>query len=330
MFTPTTRRQILKSAAAIGLSTTVAAPRAWAQKFPNRPVRLVTSGGPGSVPDTLARLLGEHLAAKLGQAVVVDGRPGPGGIAAIQSLQASEPDGHTIALATIAQAVFNSYLFSSLPYDPFKDLVPVSKIAAGAMAIAVSPSRKTETLAQLVAAARSEPGSLLVGTPAYGTPPHLVALKLMHATGMKATFVPFKTGPDAVLAALRGDIHVVVDGPTIIVPHVRAEALKAIAVTSRTRIAELADVPTVSEGGFAGAQAETWFGLMVRSGTPRSIVDDLGDAVRSLFVSSPLPQKLAALSFMPQPTTAEEFAATVRAEHEQWGPVIRQAGLKPI
>lgn len=194
-------------------------------------------------------------------------------------MQASEPDGHTLALATISQVVFNSYLFKSLPYDPTVDFVPISKLASAAMVVAAPASSKAATVSGLADMARRE--DLLVGTPPYGTPPHLVALKFLRAAGIKARFVPFKSGPDAVVAAMRGDIHAVVDGPTILAPQIREGTLRALAVTGHERSNLLPDTPTVAEAGVPLAEAETWFGVVAPKGTPRGIVDQIELTIRS-------------------------------------------------
>lgn len=324
-----TRRRFLARSTGAVATLLMPATSAWAQPFPSRPIKLLTSGAAGSVPDTVGRLLGEYLSRSIGQSVVVEGRTGPGGIAAIQALQASIPDGHTLALSTISQIIFNKYLFNALPYEPGTDLTPISQIASAAMVIAVPAKAEATSIAELIKSASAAKEPLLVGTPPYGTPPHLVALKFLRATGLKASFVPFKSGPDAVLAAVRGDIHMVVDGPTILAPQVQEKSLRALAVTSRERSQLLPDVPTVSQARYPAAEAETWFGLVAPKSTPNDVVAALSKAVTAAIQGGEFSTKLAALGLVPVGSSPAAFAQAIASDDAEWKAVIRDAGLKP-
>jgi len=261
-----TRRGLLLGtvmlSAGVGLSQVIA------DSYPTRPIRLFTGGAPGSAPDLIARLLGDRLSIALRQPIVIENRPGAGGILAMQALVGSRPDGYTIALATMSQAVFNSYLFSKLPYDPLRDLEPVSPLVTGAMAIAAHPAFPADTFGEFVSMARAQPGKINVGVPANGSPPHLIAQLVMRTAGIEVTFVPFKSAPDALTAVLRGDVQVCVDGPLMFTPHVQDRTLKVLAVTGRAREEALPDVPTVAEAGFTGAQGEAWIGVVAPARTP--------------------------------------------------------------
>jgi tripartite-type tricarboxylate transporter receptor subunit TctC len=299
-----------------------------AETYPARPVRLLLGGAPGSVPDALARVIAERLATGIGQQVVVENRPGAGGILAIQALLASKPDGYTVGLATMSQAVFNSYLFARLPYDPLRDLEPIAPLATGAMAVAAHPGFPASTLGEMVALAKARGDSLTIGTAGAGSPPHVVALMLARAAGITPTILPYKSGAEGVLDAVRGDVPVFVDAPTIIVPQARAGKLKVLAVTGRAREAALPEVPTVAEAGLPLAEGEAWIGLVGPAGMPAQIVAKLNREVGAALDGPEVLQRLAAMSFVPMRSTAAEFGALIRAEHARWKEIIVAAGLK--
>jgi tripartite-type tricarboxylate transporter receptor subunit TctC len=301
----------------------------WASDdYPARPIRLLLGGAPGSVPDALARVLAESLARGIGQQVVVENRPGAGGILAIQALLASKPDGYTIGLATMSQAVFNSYLFSKLPYDPLRDLEPIAPLATGAMAIAAHPTFPANTLSELILVGRQRGENLTIGTAGTGSPPHVIALLLARAAGITPTILPYKSGAEGVLDAVRGDVPVFVDAPTILVPQARAGKLKILAVTGRSREETLPEIPTVAEAGLPLAEGEAWIGLVGPAGMPMNVVAKLNREVASAIHVPEVRQKLKALSFVAMRSTASEFAALIRTEHSRWREIIVAAGVK--
>jgi tripartite-type tricarboxylate transporter receptor subunit TctC len=322
-----TRRALLLGTVMLSVGVGLARIKAIADSYPTRPIRFIVGGTAGSVPDVIARLIGDRLSTALGQPVVVDNRPGAGGIIAMQTLVASPSDGYTIALATMSQAVFNSYLFSKLPYDPQHDLEPVSPLVTGAMALAAKPAFPANTFGDFVTAAKAQPGRILVGVPANGSPPHLIAEMMVRSAGIEVTFVPFKA-PDALTAVLRGDVQVAVDAPLMFTPHVKDRTLKVLAVTGRAREDALPDVPTIAESGFAGLEGEAWIGVVAPAGTPRDIVHRLNREIATVLAIHELRDRLLALSFTPLPATPDEFRALIRDGHARWAVIIREAGLK--
>jgi tripartite-type tricarboxylate transporter receptor subunit TctC len=297
-----------------------------AQSYPARAVTLLVGGAPGSVPDLLARPLAERLAAALGRPVVVENKPGAAGGIAMAALARSAPDGHTLALATMSQAVFNSYLFSRLAYDPLQDLEPVAPLATGAMVLAAHPSFAGQTLADFVAAARAAPGGLFLAVPQLGSPPHVVALFLARAAGISLTVVPHKSGADAVTAVLTGSVPLIMEAPTSIAPLVQAGSLRALAVTGAQREPLLPKTPTVSEEGLK-VQAEAWIGLVAPRGTSPVIVQRLNRELATLSQAPEMRTLLARLAFRPLSSSPEEFGRLIREEHARWGPAIRDARL---
>jgi tripartite-type tricarboxylate transporter receptor subunit TctC len=322
-----TRRQVLLSSLAFSTAFFVSDRSATALSYPTKPIRLLVGGAAGSVPDTVARVIADRLSPRLGQPVVVENRPGAGGTLAIIGLIGSEPDGHTLALATMSQAVFNRYLYSKLPYDPQRDLEPVAPLATGAMAVAAHPSFAATTFSEFVAIAAAQPDKVLVATTQVGSPPYVFSLFVARATGVKVTLIPHKSGVDGMTAVMRGDVQIFVDAPTIIAPQVKAGAVKALAVTGRSREAELPGVPTVSEAGYPSAQAEAWIGLVAPAHTPSQIVSRINRELVAILGDVDFRRRLEKLSFAPMIGSPEQFRTLIQEDHARWGPLIRDAGV---
>ena len=323
-----TRRDALRRALTLSIGSALPMQQASAQSWPARNLTIIVGGVAGSVPDSLARLAADALSKKVGQSIVIENRPGAGGIAAIRSVIESKPDGYTIGLATISQTVFNSYLFDKLPYDPQHDVAPISTLAGSSFVLAAHPSLGETILADVVAQSKKEPGKLLIGVPANGSPPHVAAILLMRQTGLSATFVHFKSGPDALTAAMRNDVQLIVDGPTLIAPQVESGVLKAVVVTSHNRQDVLKEVPTIAEAGFASAEFESWLGLVAPRGTPEEVISRLSRESRAILDDDDYAKKLHELSFVPKSATPQEFTSLISREHQRWSGVLRGAGFK--
>jgi tripartite-type tricarboxylate transporter receptor subunit TctC len=298
-----------------------------AQSYPARPITLLVGGAPGSVPDLMVRPVAERLAAVLGQPVVVDNKPGAAGGLAMSALVRGAPDGHTLALATMSQAVFNSHLFAKLPYDPLRDLEPVAPLVTGAMALAAHPTFAARTLSDFIRQAKARPGKLFVAMPQMGSPPHIVALLLNRAAGIEVTMVPHKSGADAVNAVVSGEIPLLFDAPTIMSAHVQSGRLNALVVTGNQREPALPDTPTASESGL-DVQGEAWIGLVAPRGTPAVIVQRLNRDLAAILAEAEMRSVMARLSFRILIASPEAFGKLIEAEHAKWGAVIREAGLK--
>lgn len=319
------RRHLLNvlSLSALGLS----AGPSRAQSYPSRPITMLVGGAPGSVPDLMIRPIAERLSAGLGQPVVVENRPGAAGGLAMSALVQSAADGHTLALATMSQAVFNAYLFSKLPYDPLRDLAPVASLVTGAMALAAHPSFPAGSFSELVRMAKAEPAKLFVAIPQSGSPPHIVALLLNRAAGIDVTLVPHKSGSDAVNAVVSGQIPLLFDAPTIISAQVRAGKLKALVVTGGQREPLLPATPTASESGF-DVHGEAWIGLVAPAATPSAVVQRINREVVKVMEASDMAALMGRLSFRPMTSTPDAFRTLIRDEHVKWSAVIRDAGLR--
>ena len=321
------RRATLKLLLAFPTVASLHLRKACAQNWPTRTIKLLVGGAAGSVPDSLARVVADALTKKLGQTIVVENRAGAGGIVAMMGVAGGPTDGYTIGLATISSLVFNSYLFSKLPYNPTRDLAPISTLAGSASVLVAHPSI-VGSLPELVALSKKEPGKLLLGIPANGSPPHIAALLLMRETGLNATVVPFKTGPEALTAVIRDDVQLLIDGPTLLASQIDSKSVKAIVVTGSLRSDLLKDVPTVSEAGFPKATSESWMGIVAPAGTPDDIVEELSKQIQSLLADRDYVEKLRHLSFVPRSATPKSFANLIAGERAHWSPILEASGLK--
>ena len=319
------RRGILRILSITALASMNQMPRA--QSYPTKPITLLVGGAPGSVPDLMIRPIAERLSASLGHAVVVDNKPGAAGSIAMAALGRSAPDGHTLGLVTMSQAVFNTYLFAKLPYDALRDLEPVAPLVTGAMVLAAHPTLAARSFPEFISLAKSQPGKLFVAIPQLGSPPHVVGLLLSRAAGIEVKFVPHTSGATAVTAVLAGDIPLLLDAPTIISPHVVAGKLKALAVTGRQREALLPQTPTAIESGI-DAPGEAWLGLVVPAGTPSAVVQRLNREITTLMGEPEISTAMAKLGFRALTSSPDAFRGLIQQEHAKWGGVIRDAGLK--
>lgn len=318
------RRQVLRL---LPLACAMAPGVLRAQGFPGRPITLIVGSPAGAVPDVMVRPVAERLALALGQPVVIENRPGAGGAVAMTALARSASDGHTLAVATMSQAVFNPYLFAKLAYDPIRDLTPVAPLVTGAMALVAHPSFPARSLSDFIALAKARPGRLFVAIPQLGSPPHIVGLLLSRAAGIEVTMVPHRSGTDAVTAVVSGEIPLLIDAPTILSAQVRAGRLMALAVTGRQREPLLPDTPTATEAG-VNVQGEAWIGLVAPRGTPLAVVQRVNQELTTIMNSPDMRGRMADLGFRTLHSTPGEFGDLIRDEHLKWGATIREAGLK--
>lgn len=299
----------------------------WAQPaFPSKPVTMVVPFPAGGALDVVARALAEEMRKHLGQPVVVENRVGAGGTVGAGAVARAAADGHTILFGSLATHALASGLYRSLTYDALKDFAPIMQVTSSPLLVTVTPKLNVSSMAELIAAAKAQPGKLNYGSTGNGTAVHLAAEVMKASTGIDVLHVPYKGGPDAIQSLITGDTAFMVTNLELAVPQVRGGKLRAVAVTGNRRIAALPDVPTLREAGVAGTEVTTWFGLFAPAGTPKAVVDRLQrDAATSL-------QDLAKRSVV-QPeeavgSTPEQFTAFVQSEHAKWGKVIRDLGLK--
>jgi tripartite-type tricarboxylate transporter receptor subunit TctC len=324
------RRTIFKLAAAslLPLSAQAQSSATGRAAFPSRPLRIVVPNAPGGAADLTARTVGEKLSLALGQPVVVDNKPGAGGVVAGETVARAEPDGHTLLLVSSGTAV-SAALFKSLPFDTLKDFAPLSTLATFDLAIASSASGRFKSLADVLAYAQANPGKLNIGTPQVGTTQNLAAELFKASAGIDAQVVPFN-GTPPVITALRGgqiDIMVEILGP--LMPQFTPGALKPLAVLGDKRTAQLPDVPAVREAGgvLAAFNVSSWNGLAVPAKTPTDVVDRLSREIRTVMAMPDVQKKLLDLNLVARGSTPAQAGEILAADVRRWGDVIARAKI---
>jgi len=307
------------------LATLVLMP-AHAQSYPNRAVRVLVPLSAGGGMDTVARGLGQRLGDVLGQSFVVDNRPGAGSQIALEILAASAPDGHTLMMIS-ATTVVHPILYKSR-FDILRDFTPVSQVSAQGYVLVVHPAVPVKSVAELVQYLRANPGKLNYGSSGIGSPIHMSGELFQIATGTRMIHIPFK-GMGAAYNDLVGG-HVELSFPTIIssIPHINAGRLRALAVTPATRVPALPDIPTMAEAGVPGVVVLNWYGLIAPARTPKRVIDQLaGETIKSMQAPE-MTKRLVAEGSTAVGSSPQQFAAHLRAEHELWSKVIKQAGIR--
>ena len=303
-----------------------AAPQAFAQGWPDKPIRLIVNFGTGGAPDLVARLYAPRLSEALGQPVVVENRAGAGGNIGVEAVARSAADGYTLLSSASSSFVIGPHIYTKLAFDPVKDIVPVAAAALTPMYLVVRPGLPAATVAELVAHARANPGKLNYGSAGAGTLPHAAAEMLLRTAGIRATHVPYK-GSGAALAALLGDQVDFVFDPGVAIPQVKAGKVRLLAVGSAARSPGFQDTPTLREAG-ADMTAVSVVGLFAPAGTPAEIVARLN---RELARIMQAPESRAALSAMAAEgitASPQEFAAQLARDRERFGVIVREAGIR--
>ncbi len=297
-----------------------------AETYPSRPLRIVVPFGPGGVGDLTARVVAQKLTEAFGQQAIVDNRPSAGGVVAAEMVAKAEPDGHTLLLLNNQQALSVS-LFKSLPYDPIRDFQPVSTVGSFSLAILVAQNSPLKSLKELIAQAKAAPGKLTGGTINVGASQNLAAELFKSSAGVNVLIVPYTSTP-ALIGALRGnDVQFALEILAPVIGQVKQGALRALAVTTRSRTAFLPDVPTVAESGVPGYEVTSWNGLAVPAKTPRARVERLNQAVVAALGSADVKQRFQELGVDPLPSTPEAFSAHLKSEIAKWQKVIEQAKI---
>ena len=296
------------------------------QAYPNKPLKIVVPFGAGGVADLTARTVAQKLGENMGQSIVIENKPGAGGVVATDAVAKSAPDGYTLLLMSNATAV-SAGLFKSLPYDAEKDFTPLSILGTFDIAIVVPQESKFANLGDLLSFAKANPGKLNIGSINVGSTQHLAAELFKSTAGIDAQVVPFN-GTPAVLTALRGgqiDVGVEILAPVL--PQIKGQALRALAVTGDKRSAALPQVPTAKEAGVRSLYAASWNALAVPSKTPRDIVQRLHQEIQNALNAPDVRKKLIDMNVEPQPSTLQQAAELLGSETKRWGEVIQRAGI---
>jgi tripartite-type tricarboxylate transporter receptor subunit TctC len=298
-----------------------------AQDYPSRPIRLI-SGSPGSTSDFAARFIAQKLTERWGQQVVVDNRPGAGGIIGIEIGSKAAPDGYTLMIGHIGTHASAQFLFSKLAYDPIGDFAPISQLTNSGIALAVHPSVPVRDLKEFVAFAKAKPGSINYGSAGGGTSSQLSGELFNQMTGARLVHIPYKGAGFALTAVMSGETQATFLSTTTIAVQAKAGKVRPLAVLSAKRFPAAPEIPSAVEAGFTGLDSSVWFGLFAQAKTPRAIVMKIN---REVVASLQLPEARALLlanGAEAVPSTPEEFERFVKSEIAKWGRVIKEAGIK--
>jgi tripartite-type tricarboxylate transporter receptor subunit TctC len=300
-----------------------------AQTYPARTVRIVVPFAPGGGSDVLARVAGQKLSPRWGQTIVVENRPGAGGILGADLVAKAAPDGHTLLISDSSAVTMNPWLYRQLPYAA-KDLTPVIHLATFSLVIMVPPNSPYRTLADLIAADKARPGSLNAGSAGNGTSPHLVLEMLNALAGTQFVHVPYRGGAPANTAFLSGELDVLFNGlSSNTAPMITAGQGRALAVTTPTRIPAFPDVPTVAESGFPGFEAVSGQTLFAPAGTPDAIVQKVNDDIFAMLQEPDVVERWAVSAYLPVTRqTPTELAAWIASESAKWGRIVEERSIR--
>jgi tripartite-type tricarboxylate transporter receptor subunit TctC len=316
--------------AGLAVSLCVAVPvAAQAQDYPTRPIRLIVPYPPGGPTDVVARILAGSLSARLGQTMVVDNRPGgAAGTVGSHVVTGADPDGYTLLLNQAGSLTIAPSLYT-LDYDPLKAFAPIGIVAASPEILTINPSVvPAKSLAEFIAYAKSNPGKINFGTPGAGTLPHLLGAQLQLAANIKITDVPYRGAGPAVVDLLGGQMQMMIDSSSVLLTHIQDGKLRAIAVTSDHRLAQLPNVPTFAEAGYPQLTESLWTGLLAPAGTPAPIIQKLNTVLNASLQTPEVLKAYQGLDVETKIVTPAELASFMAAETHKWADVIARAGIK--
>ena len=320
------RRRFLRLAA--GAAALPAVSRAaFAQAYPSRPVRIIAGYPPGGSIDIHARLIGQWLSQRLGQSFVVENRPGAGGNVGSEAAAHAAPDGYTLLTSGIGNAI-SATLYDKLNYDFIRDFAPVAGIMRAANVIDVHPSVPVNSVPELIAYAKANPGRVTMGSSGVGTSPHLSGELFKLMTGVDMLHVPYRGNAPALTDLLAGQIQVLFDSISSSIEHIRSGKVRALAVTTAMRSEALPDIPTVAEF-LPGYEASGWNGVGAPKNTPAEIVERLNKEINAALADPKMKARLAELGSTPFMLSSTDFGKLIAAETEKWAKVIRTANIKP-
>ena len=324
----TTSTNACAAALLAGLVVSAITTSADAQNYPSKPVRIVAPYAAGGTLDVVARMIGQKLGESWGQQFIVDNRAGAGGNIGTDIVAKSPPDGYTLLMGNVSTNAINPSLYSKLPFDPFKDFAPITQTVSLQMALVVHPSLPVTNVKQLIALAKSRPGSLNYASGGIGTTQHLGAELFKHMTVTNMQHVPYKGNAPAIADLLGGHVVLIFDNLASVLPHVKVGRLRALAVTSLKRLPLVPELPTVAESGVAGFELTGWHGMFAPAGTPRDIVQRLSSEISRILAAPDMRQQLAGQGVDPVGSTPEQFAVFQNSEAAKWAQAIKVSGAR--
>jgi tripartite-type tricarboxylate transporter receptor subunit TctC len=298
-----------------------------AQEWPAKSVRIIVPFGPGSTPDVVARLIADNLQQRLGQSFVVENRPGASGNTGTDAVAKAAPDGATIGISIGGPLAINTLLFSKLPYDPAKDVAPITQLVTQPSALAVNEGLNATSVAELLALLKREPGKYNFGSIGNGSLSHLAMEAIAQKSGAKLVHVPYPSSPAAMTAVMRGDVQMAMMPAIAVVPQAKAGKVKMLAVSTAQRSPFLPAVPTLKESGI-DVEADAWMGMIAPGGTPAAVIGKIHKEVVMAIRTPAVVEKLATQLMVPIGNSPAEFRARINAEIGRWAPVIKAADIR--
>ena len=306
----------------------LSSPAALAQAFPNKPLRLICPFPPGGAVDIASRAIAQELSKNLGQPVTVENRPGAGGNIGGAEAARANPDGYTIFMTTSGIQAINPVLYAKMPFDPSKDLVPVSALVSLNNVLVLHPSVKANSVPEVIAMARSQPGTMNYASSGSGTSIHMSGEMFKSLTGVNITHIPYKGSAPAMTDLLGGQVMMMFDNIPSAIPHIKSGKLKALATTGAKRDPLLPELPTLAEAGISGYESGVWFGLAVPANTPRDVIMKLNAEAIKGTRSPEFVKRMTELGYNIMGTSPEVMSDMSRAEVQRWGPIVRASGAK--
>jgi tripartite-type tricarboxylate transporter receptor subunit TctC len=322
------RRTILKATGAAAVMASTSAPlRGLAQAWPNRPITLYVPFAAGGPSDMFGRILARGLSAELGQQVVVENKGGMGGVVGVAAIAKAAPDGYTIGMNATGPSAIAPFMVPNMPFED-KDLVPLTPVALVQMIVGTSARLPVNSVPELLAYAKANPGKVNYGSSGPGGISHLAAELFRSAAGIDIVHVPYRGAAPAVQDLLAGQVQMVVLDVGVLLPHIRSGNIKPLAATSRTRSALLPDVPTTGEVGLPTVLSDNWYGLAAPAGVPKPILERIHRAAVTVLNTKDAAEPMMAQGAVIRPMTPAEFTDFIRLEREKWGPVVKSSGAR--
>ncbi|MFZ1948931.1 MAG: tripartite tricarboxylate transporter substrate binding protein [Pseudolabrys sp.] len=320
------KKAIVLLAMALMVAVEAASP-SWAQDWPQRPIRMIVSFGPGGGADIIGRILADSMQAKLGKPVVIENKPGAGGIIGNEAVANAEPDGYTLGVMTAGQ-IIAAVTRKNMRYDTLTAFAPVGQIATASLLIVTRPDFPANNVKELVAAAKADPGKIVFASPGFAATQHFAGEMFKQTAKVNLLHVPFKTSPEAINATLGKHADVLFDTVSALIGHVQSGQLKALAVTGKDRFPAVPDVPAASESGvLPGYDVTTWYGLFAPRGTPEPVIAKLNKTMNESLADETVRQRMAAAGVVVKTSTPQAFGDFMAAEYKRWDAVRAAAGI---
>jgi len=301
---------------------------AFAQAYPNKPIRLIVPFPAGGGVDYIGRIVGKGLSERLGQQVLVDNRPGANAIVGLEVVKASPPDGYTIAAASAGPLAVNPFIYAKLPHDTVRDFTYIANMCSFPLLLVSHPSLPVKNVKELIALARAKPNEIAYSSPGAGNTGHLAAALFDSMAKVKTVHVPYKGTAPAVIAVLSGETMLTWSSIPAILPHVRSGRVRALGVGNARRIPSLPDFPTIAEAGVPGFESYAWGGMIGPANMPRDIVLRLSKEIIATLNQKDVIDRMLSEGTVPTPSGPDEFLAYMKTELKKWGEVVRMAGIK--